>query len=54
MIKVSHEEAVVSTSQSGMDRLRNFLIRRQGTPRVLQDMERFERELHRYFVEGRA
>ncbi|MGH7479841.1 MAG: hypothetical protein ACREJ8_09690, partial [Candidatus Methylomirabilales bacterium] len=52
MMKVSHEEAVVSTSQSGMDRLKNVLMQRRGTPVVVQDMERFERELPRYFVEA--
>lgn len=52
MIKVSHEEAVVSTSQSAMDRLKNFLIPRGGVTEGVQDMESFERELHRYFVEA--
>lgn len=52
MMQVSHEEAVVSTSQSAMDRLKNFLIQRRGSREVVQEMEGFERELHRYFVEA--
>ena len=52
MMKVSHEEAVVSTAQSAMDRLKNFLLPRRGSREVVQDLESFERELHRYFVEA--
>ncbi len=36
MMKVSHEEAVVFTSQSGMDRLKNVLMQRRGTTVVVQ------------------
>jgi len=52
MMKVSHEEAVVSTSQSAMDRLKNFLMQRRGSTELVKDMENFERELHGYFVEA--
>ena len=52
MMKVSHEEAVVSTSQSAMDRLKNFLTQRRGSIELVKDMENFERELHGYFVEA--
>jgi hypothetical protein len=52
MMEVSHEQAAFSTSQSAMDRLKDFLMQRRRVTELVQDMESFERELHGYFVEA--
>ncbi len=49
-MRVSHEQAALSTPERAIDQLRGFLARRRASLEPVSDVEGFERELHEYFV----